>query len=565
MKPLHWHKQVQKSLGIALGGYCSRHSPILLQYRPNSSYAALVETTDLSLKKSRQTLAFQLAKAAGENDKTKVQTLLQNASENHIDLADNVVSSIITILLQNPGVYSSAYLVSLLEHIFKRNITLRTSVFVQLTKLTRYIKDPFVYYACLELIQRYHDEHNRNSIDLATTRLWSQLDSQGIEPFWSACSRPESLDMKVLTSVLGSKYPSFSDGSYLIALDVLKGLESSKIHPRLRVSLVTSVVEANDYSALQTLWERLGADVLDSCPDYYLCTILTMAVEQQDLDMAHAALATMVDRKLPLTESTLRDMLTLSICSLQGSTDRTEFLSQSLVQVDLANASFNNKISYKTLDTIGDLLDHQFIDASGDLISGICKATSISQSTRTLLMNVVLDRFSSERKPSFVLISYRKFVDAGAVPDQDTFYIVINAAYRLGNAKKLSYAIYQEMHTQYGIEPTGAIMETILNCQFTGTDYSSANYFLAQMALKKIPLRYQVRHLLTSRASKMGDDSFAKKLAAIDPNTTRFCTDFQLEKSASSTQGVLRYSFHRDRLNTFRFKQISTKYNNNEK
>lgn len=144
-----------------------------------------------------------------------------------------------------------------------------------------------------------------------------------------------------------------------------------------------------------------------------------------------------------------------------------------------------------------------------------CDNNKFNASLRTLVMNYILQAISVAQYPSLVFYTFFKFVDKDSTlqdfsPNSDTFSCLLSSAYRIRNAKKLTYVIYKQMIDVYNIQPTRQHFELILKANLVGTELTSILYFLNQMHIANVNLRNNIHYLIYKNFHAVGDSRFEK-------------------------------------------------------
>lgn len=96
----------------------------------------------------------------------------------------------------------------------------------------------------------------------------------------------------------------------------------------------------------------------------------------------------------------------------------------------------------------------------------------------TFAMNLVLKSCCESRASVNTLNLYRRFIDAGVIPNAQTFEIIALAALKLKHAKKLGYLIYLESG-RYNVEMTPLTYSYLLRSSLVGSEMSSTLFYVA--------------------------------------------------------------------------------------
>lgn len=101
--------------------------------------------------------------------------------------------------------------------------------------------------------------------------------------------------------------------------------------------------------------------------------------------------------------------------------------------------------------------------------------------------------------------------DLGFVPNKDTFQILANAAYRVGNSKITSYHIWCEAKAANGL--SRKLAETVLACQLIGPSFHTVFFYLHEMKQSNIYLRPHVQRRLYNKFSAVQDGALVALFA----------------------------------------------------
>lgn len=122
-----------------------------------------------------------------------------------------------------------------------------------------------------------------------------------------------------------------------------------------------------------------------------------------------------------------------------------------------------------------------------------------------LAVNSLLTGLYRQNSSQTVFHVYRYLRNGGFSPTKETFQILANAAYRMGNSKITSYHIWNEAKAINGL--TRKLSETILFCQLIGPSFRTALFYLHEMKAQNIYLRSHVQRRLYNKFNSVNDGS----------------------------------------------------------
>lgn len=150
---------------------------------------------------------------------------------------------------------------------------------------------------------------------------------------------------------------------------------------------------------------------------------------------------------------------------------------------------------------------------------------------------------------------YRKLEQTGKfIPDTETLQQLVFGAYRLGDAKKLSYLVYHECCVKYKVIPSRNTFETLIRIALTGKHYDTVFYFLSEMHKHRIPMREHVNRSIMKRFDNVSDSRYRELFPNVADSLkayTEFVSDDTLESSIS--RGKYPYNYQKDAKNSHDF------------
>lgn len=152
------------------------------------------------------------------------------------------------------------------------------------------------------------------------------------------------------------------------------------------------------------------------------------------------------------------------------------------------------------------------------------------------LLNGLYRRNSSQT----VFHVYRLLRNRGFIPTQDTFQILANAAYRMGNSKITSYHIWKEAESFNSL--TRKLSETVLFCQLIGPSYRTVLFYLHEMKTQNIYLRSHVQRRLYKKFESIKDGSLVaifNDIRSLD-RYAQFDMDLAIEESKPYDRQAIR-------------------------
>jgi hypothetical protein len=447
---------------------------------------------------------------------------------------------------------TSPVVLELLEDAVNRNAVLDKAQIAKLRWNLRYIEDPFI-----------QNEYTRLLADYGRTGL------QGGEIMAYVRSRNYERAYSILLELVDQKNHDHSPTFDAIPIDwtVCRLLQEAGaveevislipklIHrgynpsPSTWLHVLEICLDYKYYDGIRLVWESCVSNHKLRLSSGWIIRMLVAAGEAKDLDWVQTLARDLLEAGV---ESAVKNVAVSILNGLTGTDDNN--LERMLWVCSVLKQAVPT-LSSRDLPNVGDFLDYIQHDPCA-LVKVVAESNG-SEPYKTLMMNLVLDRYHYSWAPSGVLHTYRKFVCEGIAPDVDTFRIVINAAYRLGNAKKLTYTIYREM-VDRGVTPSRGIFETIIKSQLVGNNYKSVLFFVREMRQYKVMLRESMRQYLIREFEALDDTTLTMVLGRdVDRQLSvydSFPDDEALTTTASrKTRQFRRYSSTRDMLNTHSF------------
>jgi hypothetical protein len=470
--------------------------------------------------------------------------LVQHYRKNDFDSAMNVVnrmaklkitpdsrtlSVIADILFKQDIAIVGPVVLNLLETAIKHKIRVSQRFLDSIAWSSRFAKDPLYPRAVEQLLREWcrlfpdswtYSESRRTSNSIVSHMGVNELEAtyneylQAKEKGISA----NELPLNILTQELLVKSKDVT-----AVMDIIKYVESSQLtlSTKLYYTLLQSAIDTLDYDSCKFAYLRVRElsnstipagqlrpliDICASHADQILCERLIKDFAMLGYSSLPVSTAISLVELLTKTEKSSENGLENTLEKIFDGLSTIFDLQPSLNARQLSNSGRELATSYRDEDSLHILINQTI---------RYCKTHDTTVQFRTFLMNYVLQAVTLSQYPSSAFYTFHRFINKTTSqqefsPDASTFMLLLSNAYRMGNAKKLSYVIYNQMVEDYKIQPNRGHFELILKTQLVGTDLASILYFLNQMRIHNVVLRNNIHYLIYRNFEAVGDSRFAK-------------------------------------------------------
>lgn len=504
----------------------------------------------------------------GRNDFSNAMRLSNKlAQANYIPSAENL-EWIVKILVTKDPAYCCPVLLNILKLVVDRNIDVRPSVIHAIKWQFRHSTDPFIMEASFHLFNRLRSAKRRylmtlTNVNSAGDRIQILIRAERLEEAYTVYRQTieahgvsyDVLDKLPVHQLIQHLLMNVNEGAQVI--EIFRELQSIQYKIRLDswILLLQVCLSQCDGDGIRFAWENIDKTHV---PSHLLLSLLQNSEEIDDNEMIERILIELSQRQLHGKSFQLTPSLAASLLDVQVRRDAD--IIQVLHSLEVISGIQAN-IPFKETPILLEYLGTVDIDKDELFDKVVDYAKDKESAFRTLLMNALLMGYNNYWSPTAAFYMYRKFMkceDVHFEPNIDTFETLVSAAFRLGNAKKLSFVIYREFVDERRVQPNRYVFETIIQSSLIGKGYESLFYFLYEMRKYKVSLRKNIHGFISKRFALMNDDRYRDLFPDVDKGLrdyAYFVTDNDLEQSVArySSTSITPYSFFRDYNNSSDF------------
>lgn len=390
---------------------------------------------------------------------------------------------------------------------FEQTFALQSDPFIANTGIVLLKQTGWHVTAGMRLLMRLHQDDICAAYNIYVTRVLGKE-----AHYWN-----EGLHFQLMNALLNSY-----DGeeAFVVYKDALRRgyvVDKSKLARVLEICILKrdyeSILDIKTFE--QTKFDR---SILELLSVEQLQAVVNLGTVNNDISMVHSAMALLMQKTGTITSQ---------LVSCIGQLTQRDGIST--IQL-LTHLKPN-----LTLEDVP-LLSFESFDRNVDL-------SKYPTELQTLVMNCRIRAAYHDKTPTFAFQQYQLHRSNGVIPDNQTLQLLASSAYRLGNAKKLSYLIFKDC-MKFDIKPTRRTFESFLRISLTGKKFDSIFYWLKYMRLHQVKLRDHLHWNIKKRFDKIKDDQYVNILKQTSLlEYYNFPTDEQLQES-STRGGETMLSYH---------------------
>jgi hypothetical protein len=513
---------------------------------------------------------------AAQRDHASGLLLATRIAESKLPPPPKIAGSILRLLSDQDQRLVAPVVLRMFEDIVERRIYLSDSALDSLIWILRSTVDPFARTAYYELFQDYFEyakKKQKHFLRVDISYMHSLLENGEFEEARTVFTRlvaalaaekdaniqASALKVLPIENMFQTFVAKWDDVDFgCIIIDAMITLDID-IGSKYWSVLLEAGLKARNEEAINYVWRQAVQPGKFSPSIYSLKTIVDLFSDSLSSTAAEALQRlSLQDPTGPASKSDVANVFHLHLNAVQRSSPVTaelyfkglQSLLDYLPSVELQDLAATHDILHKIIVTTP-------ADQLVDTIISVNNENSDHASEQrflTLAMNLVLYTTSAHSNASDCLNFYRSFINAEVKPSSSTFEFLALAAFRLKNAKKLSYIIFREC-TGYGFTPTAITLMYLIRASLPGRELETTLFYVSQITGKPETVLpgYFVSHLRRT-FEQAGDGRLMALLRAPEALRSTY-QDFPSDRvlSRSVARGKDKYSYLYDVGNCHRF------------